>query len=499
MKNARIVLDKDFVVAPVDSRLYGSFVEHLGRCVYEGIYEPGHPAADADGFRTDVMAMVGELGIPVVRYPGGNFVSGYHWLDGVGPRDARPRRADLAWRSVETNQFGTDEFCSWCRAAATEPMIAVNLGTDGPEEARNLVEYCNLPAGSYWSDYRRRNGHEKPHNVKMWCLGNEMDGEWQMCHKTATEYGRVAVETARLMKMVDNSIELVVCGSCVRGMRTYGEWDLEVLRHTYDLVDYLSIHAYYGNKDNDTPNFLAKPEEMGRYIEESVAMCDAIGAQRKSKKRMQISFDEWNVWNSTQKKEEKIEPWSVAPPLVECVYNMEDALVVAGCLIQLLNHCDRVKIACQAQLVNVIGLIMTAKGGSAWRQTIYWPFLHASKFGRGTALRQVVESPTYDAKDWPAAPVLTSAAVADADGGVTIFAVNRDLTDPLALTVDLRAFGDLKVADWTVMRHDDLKASNTQDAPDAVKPAKAKGAVVKASTLKAKLPPASWNVVRLTK
>jgi alpha-N-arabinofuranosidase len=282
-------------------------------------------------------------------------------------------------------------------------------------------------------------------------------------------------------------------------MRTFGEWDLEVLRHTYDLVDYLSIHAYYGNGDNDTPNFLAKPEEMGRYIEESVAMCDAVGAQRKSKKRLQISFDEWNVWNSTQKKEEKIPPWSVAPPLLECVYNMEDALVVAGCLIQLLNHCDRVRIACQAQLVNVIGLMMTAKGGAAWRQTIYWPFLQASKLGRGTVLRQVIETPTYDAKDWPAAPVLISSAVANADGGVTIFAVNRDLADPLSLTVDLRAFGDLTVAEWTVLRHDDLKAANTQAAPDTVKPAKARGATMKAGTLKAKLPPASWNVIRLTR
>jgi alpha-N-arabinofuranosidase len=498
MQTARITLDRDFRVGEVDPRLFGSFVEHLGRCIYGGIYEPDHPAADANGFRTDVLALVRELDVPVVRWPGGNFVSGYHWTDGVGPRSERPRRADLAWKSVETNEFGTDEFVDWCRAAACEPMIAVNLGTDGPEEARSLVEYCNLPGGSHWCDLRRRSGHDQPHNVRLWCLGNEMDGPWQMGHKTPAEYGRLAAETARIMKMVDKSIELVVCGSSGRGMKTFGQWELEVLRHTMDLVEYVSIHAYYGNRDNDTPNFLARPEEMGRFIEETAALCDAVAAQCKSKKRLAISFDEWNVWNATDHGKPKPPDWSVAPPLLECVYNAEDALVVGGMLIQLLNHCDRVKIACQAQLVNVIGLILTRTGGPAWRQSIYWPFLHASKLGRGTVLRQVVETPTYDAKDWPGAPVLTSACVLDEQaGGVTVFAVNRGLDEPLALSVDLRAFGKLRVAEWLVLRHDDLKAVNTADAPETVAPVRARGAALRGGALKAKLPPASWNVIRL--
>jgi len=500
MQAARIILDGAFVIGETDARLFGSFVEHLGRCVYGGIYDPEHPSADGDGFRTDVLKLVRELDVPVVRWPGGNFVSGYHWVDGVGPRDRRPRRAEPAWKAVETNAFGTDEFIDWCRAAGCEPMIAVNLGTDGPAEARNLVEYCNLPAGSHWSDLRREHGHDEPHGVKLWCLGNEMDGPWQMGCKTPAEYARVANQAARIMKMVDKSIELAVCGTCGRGLKTFGAWELEVLPATLDVVEYVSIHAYYGNKDDDTPSFLAKPEEMGRFIEEEVALCDAVAATARSDKRLMISFDEWNVWNHHAYRHSESTPWTVAPAQLECVYTVEDALVVGGMLIQLLNHCDRVKVACQAQLVNVIGLIIAEKGGPAWRQSIYWPFLHASKLGRGTVLRQVVETPTYDAKDWPGAPVLTSACVLDeASGGVTVFAVNRSLDSPLALTVALRALGDLEVAEWLVLRHDDLKAVNSADAPDNVAPAVIEGAVVKDGQLAGELPPASWNVIRLAR
>jgi len=327
-----------------------------------------------------------------------------------------------------------------------------------------------------------------------------MDGPWQMCHKTPTEYGRVAAEAGRIMKMVDKSIELVVCGSSHGKMATFGQWELEVLGHTIDLIDYLSIHTYYGNRDDDTAAFLARPEQMGRFIEQSVALCDAAAAERKSDKRVMISFDEWNVWNPTGHKEQDLAPWSVAPPLLECVYNAEDALVVGGMLIQLLNHCDRVKIACQAQLVNVIGLIMTRTGGGAWRQSIYWPFLHASRHGRGTVLRQAVDSPTYDTEDSPGCPLLTSACVLDEQSGaVTVFAVNRSLDEPLALTVELRALGELSVDEWLVVRHDDLKAANTKEAPDTVAPAAAEGAAVEGSTLTAELAPASWNVIRLTR
>ncbi|MFO7898457.1 MAG: alpha-N-arabinofuranosidase, partial [Planctomycetota bacterium] len=381
MLNARVVLDRDFVIGEVDPRLFGGFVEHMGRCVYEGIYEPDHPTADEDGFRTDVLELVRELGMPVVRYPGGNFVSGYNWEDGVG-QEARPRRVDLAWKSTEPNTFGTNEFVTWCRKAGAEPMLAVNLGTRGPDAARNLVEYCNHPGGSAWSDLRRKHGFEEPHAVKLWCLGNEVDGPWQMGHKTADEYGRVACETAKLMKGVDPDIELVACGSSGRGMPTFGDWERTVLDHTLDHVEYISLHTYYGKGDGDTATYLARPAEMGDYIDAVVATCDHVAARRRSSKQAMLSFDEWNVWQRGPDRP-KPEPWAFAPHLAEGAYTVEDALVVGGMLITLLNHCDRVRVACIAQVVNVLGPIMTAAGGPAWRNTIFFPFADASRLGRG--------------------------------------------------------------------------------------------------------------------
>jgi len=502
MLEARIILDKDFIVGEAGPRLFGGFIEHLGRCVYEGIYEPGHPAADEDGFRTDVLALVRELDMPVMRYPGGNFVSGYNWEDGIGPKESRPRRLNLAWKTLETNQFGINEFVTWCRKASTEPMVAVNLGTRGPEEARRLVEYCNHPRGTWWSDLRRQHGYEQPHSIKLWCLGNEMDGPWQMGHKTATEYGRLARETAKMMKWTDPSLELVVCGSSGRGMPTFGAWEAEVLDHTFDHVEYLSIHTYYGNQSGDTPSFLAKPDEMGDFIEEAAACCDYAAARRRSRKRIMLSFDEWNVWFHSHTGGKHIPDWSIAPPIVQDAYTMEDALVVGGMLITLLNHCDRVKVACLAQVVNVIAPIMTCAGGSAWRQTTFYPFAHASAHGRGTVLRQLVTSSTYDAAERPQVPFLKSACVLDGKGGLTVFAVNRSLDDRLELSADLRGLGRLRLHEWTSMSHRDLQAINTAQAPDTVKPKTARraaGARVTRGELRAVLKPASWNVIRLSR
>jgi alpha-N-arabinofuranosidase len=492
---AKVVLDGDFVIDDVDPRLFGGFAEHLGRHIYEGIYEPGHPSADDDGFRTDVIELVRELGMTVMRYPGGNFVSGYNWEDGVGPKQQRPRRLDLAWRTTETNEFGTNEFVQWCDKVGAAPCLAVNLGTRDPDAARSLVEYCNHGGGSTLSDLRKEHGFAEPHGIKLWCLGNEMDGPWQMGHKTAREYGRVACEAAKLMKWVDPEIELAACGSSGRFMNTFGDWELEVLDHTFDHVEYLSIHTYLSNADDDTPNFLAMPDGMDEFIEETVACCDAVAARRKSRKRIMLSFDEWNVWYHSHSAPPH-EPWSIAPHQIEDAYTAEDALCVGGMLISLLNHADRVKIACLAQVVNVIGAIMTEGGGPAWRQTIFHPFALTSANGRGKVLRSVIDSPRYDAKDREGVPVLKLAAVAQFDG-ITLFALNRDLENPLDIEVELRGFGDLKPGEWTVVRHDDLKAVNTRDNPNAVTPQTHSGAAMEDGLLKATLPPASWSVLRL--
>jgi alpha-N-arabinofuranosidase len=366
MLQAEVILDRDFEIGAADRRLFGAFVEHMGRCIYGGIFEPGHPAADERGFRRDVLALVRELGANIVRYPGGNFVSGYNWEDGVGPVEERPVRLELAWNSMETNRFGTNEFMDWCRAAGVEPMLAVNLGTRGPDAARNLVEYCNFPAGTARSDLRRRHGYDAPHAIKLWCLGNEMDGRWQMGAKTATEYGRIAAEAAKLMKWVDASIELVACGSSNPDMASFAAWEEGVLRHALPHVDYIALHSYFDKRSGDTASFLASADLMDRFIKEVAAICDSVAAQLRCERRIMICFDEWNVWYRTRDsiRRDKL-AWSFAPALIEEIYNMEDALVVGGALITLLNNADRVRVACLAQLVNVIALIMTEKGGPA--------------------------------------------------------------------------------------------------------------------------------------
>ena len=475
-------------IAKIDPRLYGSFVEHLGRAIYGGVYEPDHPTADDMGFREDVLSLVRELQIPLVRYPGGNFVSGYCWEDGVGPRDQRPRRLDLAWSSIEPNLVGVDEFREWAKRAGAELMMAVNLGTRGAESARDLVEYCNFPGGTKFSDFRRANGHDAPYNIRYWCLGNEMDGPWQIGHKTAEEYGRLAVETGKIMKWVDPTIELIACGSSHSRMPSFGDWERTVLRHTYEVVDYLSLHSYYGNRSGNTGEFLACCKDMDRFIDTVSAICDEIKAETGSDKTMYLSFDEWNVWFHSNEQDKKQEKWTVAPPLLEDVYTFEDALAVGCLLITLLRHADRVKIACLAQLVNVIAPIMTETGGRAWAQTIYYPFLHASRFARGEALKTRVACPEYDAGRYGMTPYLEAIAVrSDAERELCILAVNRSPDRALSLELSAEGFTDLALTEHLALRCDDWKAVNTADCPGRVVPKTLEGA---------DLPPMSWNVLR---
>lgn len=500
MQKAKIILDKDFRVGEVDKRIYGSFVEHLGRSIYGGIYEPDHPEADEMGFRKDVISLVKELNIPIIRYPGGNFVSGYNWEDGIGPKEQRPRRLELAWRTIETNQVGTNEFASWAKKVGAEVMMAINLGTRGVDAARNIVEYCNHPGGTYWSDLRRSHGYEVPHKIKTWCLGNEMDGPWQIGHKTAHEYGRIACEAAKVMKWVDPDIELVACGSSNIEMPTFGEWEATVLDHTYDHVDFVSLHQYYGNRDNDTPNFLARTMDMDIFIKSVASICDYIKAKKRSKKTINLSFDEWNVWFHSNEADKKIEPWSIAPPQLEDIYTFEDALLVGSMLITLIRNADRVKMACMAQLVNVIAPIMTENGGAAWRQTIFYPYMHASLYGRGTALNPVITSPVYDTKEYSDVPYLDATAVMNEEKEeLVIFAVNRHMEDPLVLECDLRSFSGYEVAEHIVLEHEDIKARNTRDNPYNVVPALRQDTKVVDGRLTVSLKNLSWNVIRFNK
>ena len=501
MKKASITLDRDYAIGRVDPRLYGSFIEHLGRAVYGGIYEPGHPAADAQGFRQDVLELVRALGVPVGRYPGGNFVSGFNWEDSVGPVEKRPRRLDLAWFTTETNAVGLHEFCDWAKKADSQVMYAINLGTRGPESARDIVEYANHRGGSKFSDMRIANGKPEPLGIKLWCLGNEMDGPWQMGHKTAEAYGRIANESAKMMKWVDPSIELVACGSSSSEMPTFGEWEYRMLDECYENIDYVSLHRYYGNRDNNTPSFLARSMDLDDFIHTVVSICDAVKGKKHSKKQVNLSFDEWNVWYHSNEQDKEIwkrEKWGPALPLLEDVYNFEDALLAGSMLITFLRNADRVKIACLAQLVNVIAPIMTRNGGGAWAQTIYWPFLHASKYGRGTSLRALVDTPTYDCADYEAVPLIDAAATLGDDGGVTVFCVNRDMSEDFCLSLDLRAFGGLRLSEHILLHHDDVKAVNTEENPGNVAPKPGDGGTMDGGRAQVRLPALSWNVLRFT-
>lgn len=510
MREVQVHLRGDDVIGETDPRLFGAFIEHLGRCVYGGIYEPEHPTADARGFRQDVLALVRELAPTIMRYPGGNFVSGYNWEDGVGPVNNRPKRLDLAWLSTETNEFGTNEFIEWCRLAGTDPMLAVNLGTRGPDAARHYLEYCNHPHGTALSDLRRAHGWDAPHSVKFWCLGNEMDGPWQMHARTAEEYGRVAAETAKMMKWVDPSIELAACGSSGRNMPTFGAWERTVLTHCFDHVEYVSLHTYLNNYAGDVPALLASPDLMDDFIEEVTAIADAVAAERRSGKRIMLSFDEWNVWYRTRRNraDRTLPGWPVAPPILEEVYTMADALAFGGACIALLNHADRVKVACLAQLVKVIAPIMTEDGGPAWRQTTFYPFAQMSHFGRGKVLRARIDCPAYDARYYDprgeqelyypiSAPYLKLAAVHDQSSDVTLFALNRHLTEEMPLTVAMCGLNVTAVRAARSMHHPDLNAVNTKDAPDAVRPLPLDDLTIDGDTLRGTLPPASWNVIRL--
>lgn len=499
-KEAKMTIEKDFQVGTIDSRIYGSFLEHLGRAVYNGIYEPSHPLANEHGFRKDVIELVKELRVPIVRYPGGNFVSGYNWEDGIGPKDLRPKRLDLAWRTLETNQIGISEFHRWAKSANTNIMLAVNLGTGGIREACSLLEYCNHESGTYYSDLRRQNGDPDPFKIKTWCLGNEMDGTWQTGHKTADEYGRLAAETARAMRIIDPDIELVSCGSSSSKMETFPDWEASTLSHVYDDVDFISMHQYFGNTEDDFEDFLALSLEMDYFIKTVKSVCDYIKSKKRSKKTLNISFDEWNVWYHTRESDDERmqkHPWQVAPSLLEDVYTFEDALLVGCMLITLIKNADRVKMACLAQLVNVIAPIMTQVGGGSWRQTIFYPFLHASVFGRGTALQPVIVSDKYDSKNFTDVPYLESVAVYNEEKEeVTIFAVNRSKEDPLNLVCDVRSFGQVQILEHIVLSCDNLKAVNSL-AGSPVQPCLCHTATLDEGILSAHLGKASWNVIRI--
>ncbi len=490
-----------YVIGTIDPRLYGSFVEHLGRAVYSGIYEPDHPTADKNGMRQDVIDLVREADVPIVRYPGGNFVSAYDWEDGIGPREERPVRLDLAWHSSESNHVGIHEFANWAEAANTDMMLAVNLGSRGLDSARAFLEYVNHPGGSYWSDLRRQNGREEPWNVKMWCLGNEMDGPWQIGQKTAEEYGRIASETAKAMRAFDKSIELVVCGSSSPKMSTYPAWEATVLDYTYDSIDYISLHMYFDNHAGNTADYLAQNARLDDYIATIAGVITYTKAKKRSKKDVYISFDEWNVWYHSREADRKVlegnDGWPHAPALLEDIYNFEDVLQVGCILNTFIRRSDVVKVGCLAQLVNVIAPIMTVPGGPAWRQTTFFPYAYASRYGRGRALQLALDCPGYSTSFAENVAYLDISAVeTEADGALTFFIVNRHQSETIELNLSLEGFGDRNVTMDKVMEGHDLRAVNGPGA-ETIEPRDGSGASAAGRRLAAAIAPLSYRMIRL--
>jgi alpha-N-arabinofuranosidase len=496
---ARVYIDSRRTIAPIDRNLFGSFLEHLGRAIYEGIYDPGSKLSDSNGFRKDVMDEIKRLAVPIIRYPGGNFVSGYNWLDGVGPKKDRPMVLDKAWNSLNSNQFGTNEFLTWCKEVGTEPLMGLNLGTGTPEQAADLVEYCNVEKGTRWSELRRKHGIADPYKIQSWCLGNEMDGPWQIGHMSATEYGLKASDAARQMHYVDPSLKLIACGSSGPGMPTYLEWDREVLEQCYDYVDGLSLHRYFDNTETtggDSAKFLAMNLTMDRQIAETVAVCDLVRGHKRSPKKLWLSFDEWNVWYRERRGDAVNGKKTEAPHLLEEIYNLEDALLVGGLLNTLIRNSDRVKLACLAQLINVIAPIMTNADG-LFRQTIYYPYSWALQFARGAALNVLVESPTYEVKGMDPVAYLDVAASHNlADGSVTAFILNRDLQKAHDVEVVWEDQAPTRVLGTSLLTGDDLKAINSFQSPQKVVPQSFAKPATTGGRTKFEVPARSYTMVQ---
>ena len=503
MPDVRGAVDPTATIGSIDPRIFGGLIEHMGRAVYGGIYEPGHPTADADGWRHDVAALVRDLGVTIVRYPGGNFVSGYDWEDGIGPRESRRTRLDRAWRTMEPNLVGTDDFVDWTRLVGVEPMLAVNLGTRGADAAAALVAYANLPTGTSAGDRRAANGHPVPHAVRTWCLGNEMDGPWQIGARTAPEYARLAREAAVAMRAVDPTVELVACGSSGLQMPTFGTWERTVLDVAGDTIDHLSLHHYVDrSRWSSVDGYLASSRELDTLLDRVGAIVDEAAGSRATQRRIGLSVDEWNVWRISEH-EDRVSALppdaihQVPPALAEDTHDLTDALVMGCLLISLLRHADRVRIACVAQLVNVIPLIRTVDGGPAWRQTTAHVFAMAARSARGVVLRLDLEGPALQVPDVGSIPAIEATAIHDdVAGRLAILAVNRS-TRPLVLELDVHRFGRVRVEGGDSLDDPDPAAANHAGSPDRVVPRPVTGMRAEGGTVVAALEPRSWTVLRI--
>jgi alpha-N-arabinofuranosidase len=450
---ARIKIDTERVISDIDPKIYGNFLEHLGRCIEGGVFDEGSPLSDSHGFRKDVFDAAKKLNIGILRWPGGNFSSNYHWKDGIGPRDSRPPRLEMAWGTVESNRFGTHDFLEYTSMLGTEPYICTNLGTGSWEEAQQWVEYCNSSEDTAMTRLRKQNGRAQPWKVKFWGLGNEIDGNWQMGHRSADDYGKFALEAAKLMKLTDPDIKLIAAGSSDFGAGSdWTGWNRNILTYLRRHADYLSLHMYVGNQANDFPEFMASSVELADRIETAEGIIRAVLSGEPGNRKIYIAWDEYNVWYRARGSRER------GRKILEERYNLEDALVVATFLNTFINHSHVVKIANMAQMVNVIAPIFTNDKG-LFLQTIFYPLQLFANNSKGKALELFVESPKYASRRLGDVRYLDTSAAYD-NGTLVLNVVNRHLDQAIETDFELedkQFSGAVEVAE---VNGPDIKAEN---------------------------------------
>jgi alpha-N-arabinofuranosidase len=465
-------VDLNDEIGHLSPMVFSHFIEHMHRCMYGGVYEEGSPRSDERGIRQDVFEAAKALKMGNLRWPGGNFVSGYHWEDGIGPKENRPARMELAWHGIESNQFGTDEFIQYCRGLGTEPHICINLGTGTLDEARNWVEYCNGTKDTYYTNLRRKNGHPEPYNVKYWGLGNEMHGAWQQSTRSAPDYATYAREAAKLMKWVDPSIKLISCGH-----DGVSEWDWTVLQTLAPLVNYHSIHIYTGSNDYYTNVFL--PHHAERCMRTVAGMIASVRYQQRIAHPIKIAYDEWNVWTFDKATQDNG---------YEQVYNMGDAVAVGTYLNGFIRCADILGMANLAQLANVLGLMLTRTDGLVL-QSIYYPLVLYAEFcgaaeGGATAVRSYVKASNSERQSiestsepeirkriddlGPFTYLDVSAVHAPDRKRVAVFVTNRHMEKEQCAEISIQGLDWSGPARAKIITADSPEAHNTFEKSDAI-------------------------------
>jgi len=535
-KKAKVTLHPDYKVGEVDKRLYGCFLEPIGHWVYGGIWKPDHPTADDMGFRKDILEAVREFDMPAVRFPGGNWISGWQWKNSIGPVEERKTQLDLAWRQYEPNTIGHNEYIEWVKRAGSDPIYTINVDSEDLTSAFHLVEYSKHPGGTYWSDLRKEHGYPEPHPITTWCLGNETDGPWQISswEKDPVGYGIRAHEISKIIKWIDHKAETIVCGSCSPFQKTYPEWDVQVLEQCYESVDYVSLHHYHTALNGDIPGFL-NVTVFEEFIDTVIAACDYTQTKLGSPKKMMISFDEYGCSFGEQKELEfgrrgridkemanfEFFPENVASPFKFIDYKnvgtigrrppmsqMLSALALASVMMTFLRRADRVKIGV---MTGGVRNALAFDGQNVWKNASYYPYYQMNKLGRGVSLLPVVDGPTYSTKAYnldtriqyhayEGVQAIDVAAVHNEESGdVNIFIVNRDIEEDIEITLDVRGFEGYKLAEHIEMYTDDLNAVNTFENPDVIKPAVNPSTKLDSGKVTANTKKLSWNVIRLVK